>query len=101
MIRPRTTEIPNQGKLRRLVRESALKGRALVTEVVSCPAFALVLNKEKSGNATISFAPTASLTEGGREVGPPAWNVTATSGTARFASDAEGRHCYYRKRWPL
>jgi hypothetical protein len=95
MIRPRTTEIPNQGKLRRLVRESALKGKALVTEVVSCPAYALVLNKEKSGNATISFAPTASLTE---EVGPPAWNVTSTGGTSRFASDAEGKHCYYRKR---
>jgi hypothetical protein len=99
MIKPVLTEIPNQGKMRKLLDIPVLKGKAIVTEVYSCPAYASVLTSEKNGSASIGFtvqAPThvPALSAGLEKLG--SWEVNSSSGTWRHASDPEEKYCYYR-----
>ncbi|KAF9463819.1 hypothetical protein BDZ94DRAFT_1258086 [Collybia nuda] len=98
MAQSRSCRISDHGTLlKRLFEKPELNGKSLVTEVVTCPAYALYLSG--SDRASVSLALIAGIpgvvpgaTVGG-EVGMSWWSQHA-SGVFREACDPSGSYCY-------
>ncbi|KAF9461885.1 hypothetical protein BDZ94DRAFT_1298991 [Collybia nuda] len=97
MSQPRSQHIPSNTFLKDLIGISKLKDKALVTEVVSCPAYSLYLsgaNEETISIALIAgvpgIVPVATI---GGEVGMSWWS-RYSSGLFREACDNAGKFSY-------
>ena len=92
MIKPRTTKFPLGGNLRPLLEhvEKELNGRALVTQVVTCPAYGQIVSKGHKSSAAIGLSAAAPPIPGipvttsvGADV---SWLHSSTAGTWKVGS---------------
>ena len=91
MIKPVISQLRQDAQLRRLVGlKPDMDGKVLVTEVTSCPAYALILSEGIESEAVIGFQASASVpgtstasVGGGMEA---KWTVSSSSGQWRYGS---------------
>ena len=94
MIKPVITQLRQDAQLRRLVGlKPDMDGKVLVTEVTSCPAYALMLSEGIESEAVIGFQVTASAAAGPSTVSvgggmEAKWTVSSSSGQWRYGSSA-------------
>ncbi|KAG0700402.1 hypothetical protein DFH29DRAFT_635950 [Suillus ampliporus] len=96
MHKLRYSNLPNDERIIRLPKSTPgiLKGKYIVTEVISCAAFMMLLSDKKAENFSVTLeatAPVSSAVLAGRAV-DFAWSSEATTGLCRQGSDPTVRY---------
>ncbi|KAG2124486.1 hypothetical protein BD769DRAFT_1467181 [Suillus cothurnatus] len=96
MYKPRYTSLPNDERIIRLIKSSpgVLKGKYIVTEVMSCAAYMMHMSDEKQEDFSVTLKatePVLPAVAAGRTV-DYTWSSEAAYGLSRRGSDPTGKY---------